>query len=457
MNFKKTAIAMAVATIAVTPAVSAQQFINTDNTGQVILFPFYNTQNGNDTYMHVVNTTEDAKAVRVTFKEHVNSDIILGFNVYLDAKDTFAFGLTSTDEGGAAVYAADATCTVPRLGSSNPPYSGTQTELANGAILRNQPFVNFLYDNEVNDSITRTSIGHAEVIEMGVVDSSIDVSDCDVIATEWSSGAWATNPATNVTSPSGGIYGWSMTINPNQAFSMAMEPTMIDGWALGSSNYHANPGSTTPNLSQGSPEARITVDGTDVVVDYTLQTNGAVHATSALLATAASGNEVVVEEVIAAETDWVMTFPTKSFYVNGTSADAPFTAVYDGTEESNVACEEVTMVQYDREATSAGPSGDFVPGDDDSGSTYSICNSMTVLRFEEQSALNVSDAKSVSYPFQAGWADALFSQKMPADDNGVVVEGLPVIGFAGTRIVNDVMSYGSATEHKTLTTTSASS
>jgi hypothetical protein len=60
----------------------------------------------------------------------------------------------------------------------------------------------------------------------------------------------------------------------------------------------------------------------------------------------------------------------------------------------------------------------------------------------------------VDYPYGAGAATVEMTQELPADDNGVSVVGLPVIGFAGTRIVNGAMSYGYAQEHKTLTITS---
>ena len=43
---------------------------------------------------------------------------------------------------------------------------------------------------------------------------------------------------------------------------------------------------------------------------------------------------------------------------------------------------------------------------------------------------------------------------MPADNAGKSLQGLGVIGFSGTRIVNGPMSYGYAQAHKSMTITS---
>ena len=74
------------------------------------------------------------------------------------------------------------------LGTSNAPYDGSQSEtLLDGSVLRAQPFVPYQYENEATGDISRTTIGHAEVIEMGVVDDSLDVSDCAAIKALWQS------------------------------------------------------------------------------------------------------------------------------------------------------------------------------------------------------------------------------------------------------------------------------
>lgn len=446
-------LAAAVA-LAVTTSVSAQQHVNGEGTGQVLLFPFYSVVSEANTYIHITNNTDESKAVKIRFLESRNSEVVLEFNAYLGPNDVFPVGIDEY-QGGASIITADSTCTVPELGTANGAYSGTQTELFDGSVLRRQPFVPYQYDDEKGSSgIGRTLIGHAEVIEMGVVDDSIDVSKCDEINTLWTSGKWTTDTSDNVTAPTGGLSGDSIFINPSKAFSMSLGATMIDGWAKPATNYHTGTGTLQPTLDKGVSKATI-FDGDDyVTVDYSKQANGGALAVSAALATQSINNEVQIEAAIAAETDWVATFPTKRFFVNGTTASAPFTKAYDSTKADPTTCETVTLTRYDRNSNSTTGTGTFVP--DSTGVDGELCNSISILSFHQNSALGVTGSTSVAFPYSNGAAKAAMSQTLPADDNGVVVNGLPVIGFAGTRIVNGAMSYGYAQKHKTLTITSGS-
>ena len=449
MLSKPKTLALAVATTALASSVaSAEQSLS--STGQVLLYPMYITQNEANTYMHVVNNTADQKAVKMRFMEGINSAVVLEFNVYLGPYDVFPVALAPNDFGGTSVITNDATCTVPALGTSNSPYDGTQTELDSGAVLRSQPFVPYQFENDESGDISRTLIGHAEVIEMGVVSDTVDVADCKVVSDLWSSGAWASNTATDVTSPSGGLSGSSLFIVPSLAYSMNVPVTAVDGWAKAGTNYHKSPGTIKPTLEDGVSTARVN----DLVLDYTSQTNGSVLATSALLASKSVFNEVQTEDVIAAETDWVVTFPTKHYFTNGTTPSAPFTAVYDSTEAKSTACEEMSLTRRDRASNSSNGTGTFVPNSE--GVEDKVCSAVNVLSFNGLSALISSTTKPISYSFQAGSATLTTEQELPADDNGVTVQGLPVVGFAATRIVNGPMSYGYSVEHKTMTVTSGS-
>ena len=457
----KNILTAAVSTVVVAASIpaTAQQSINSDGTGQVLLFPFYNLQDNSNTFMHISNNTGENKAIKVRFMEYKNSNIVLEFNAYLGPYDVFPLALDATDAAGGSVLTTDNSCTAPELGTANGDYSGSKTVLASGATLRSQPFVPYLFEDEANGSVGRTLLGHAEVIEMGVVSSDIDVSECAELRTSWSSGDWSTDPSTDVTGPSGGLSGASFFINPDLAYSATISVTAVDGWARPSVNYHKAPGTGSPSLSDGTTKAYINTVGdlgeTTQIVDYTAQTDGSILATSALLATRSVMNEVQVEDGLAAQTDWVVTFPTKKYLTNGTAAGAPFTKVYDGTKANNVACESLTLSQFDREAESSAGAGSFVPAT--GGVAGDLCDAVTVVSFASSgSALLVDDTTKVGFPFQNGAARLVADQVLPADDNGVVVGGLPVIGFSATRIVNGDKSYGYSSAHKTLTVTSGS-
>lgn len=442
---KTLALAVASATLASSVALADQ---TVSSTGQVLLYPFYTTENNANTYMHVVNNTDDQKAVKVRFMEAQNSSVVLEFNVYLGPHDIFPVALASNDFGGTSVITNDSTCTVPQLGTSNPPYDGTQELLASGATLRSQPFVPYLFETEESGDISRTLMGHLEVIEMGVVSDTIDVANCEVVSDLWSSGAWASNTATNVTGPTGGLSGSSLFIVPSLAYSMSMPVTAIDGWAKSGTNYHKGPGVLAPDLDDGVSKA--VVNG--VTVNYTSKTNGSVLAMSALLASQSINNEIQTEDTLAAETDWVVTFPTKKYFTKD-AASAPFTVAYDSTKVDGGACEPMTLVRRDRESNSSNGTGNFVPNG--SGVEDTMCGVVNVLSFNSKSALITDTNKDVSYSFQAGSATLNISQKLPKDDNNVEIKGLPILGFAGTRIVNGPMSYGYAVEHKSMTVTSS--
>jgi len=59
--------------------------IDPDGLGQVLIYPYYTTNGGNVTLLSVVNTTDEAKAVKVRFKEGKNSREVLDFNLYMSA------------------------------------------------------------------------------------------------------------------------------------------------------------------------------------------------------------------------------------------------------------------------------------------------------------------------------------------------------------------------------------
>ena len=63
--------------------------INPDGLGQVLIYPYYTVNGGNATLLSVVNTSEDAKAVKVRFMEGQNSQEVLDFNLYMSPFDVW--------------------------------------------------------------------------------------------------------------------------------------------------------------------------------------------------------------------------------------------------------------------------------------------------------------------------------------------------------------------------------
>ena len=454
---KKSTISLAVAaTVATSAAVHAGQYVNPGKTGQVLLFPFYNADNGNSTGIHITNTTDSVKAVKVRFLEYKNSDAVLDFNLYMSPKDVFAFAVIPDANGdGAAIITGDASCTVPALGTSNGDFPGTATENADGSTTRTQPFSNYQYTGDADSSVERSLTGHVEVIEMGVVsdetyaaaathDSTGVPADCAALDTAWASGTWSGNASFGVSAPTGGLSGVAYHINVESAASFGFEPTAIDGFST--SAQHTNPSSASPTISSGTSVATVQTAG-GAWVDYTLGSGA--EATSALLQTNSLSNDVLVLPIVGGMTDWVVTFPTKRAHVDvATAADVvpPFTDNWDGSSEESSACEPVSIGRWDRETSAA------------DGVETSICNATSVISMGAAgagSALSASAGQTLlGYPYAEGWAKISFDSQSMTLGSGATRQGLPAIGFAAYKVVNGAMSYGQATEHKTSITSS---
>src|SRR5690606_20561579 len=168
---KKNILSLAVAaalTGVVAGSAQAAMHINDKGMGEALVYPFYSTEGGNDTYVHVVNTTAYTKAVKVRFIEARNSQEVLDFNLYLSPEDEWAGVITAAGEC-AMFLPVDFSCTVPMLGVMYLTFSCIQTTLYNGMIQRDQPFVNFKYNftGKAERGISRTTEGYIEIIEMG--------------------------------------------------------------------------------------------------------------------------------------------------------------------------------------------------------------------------------------------------------------------------------------------------
>ena len=63
--------------------------LNPDGLGQVLLYPYYTVNGGQQTVLSVINTTAVGKAVKVRFLEGYNSREVLDFNLFLSEFDVW--------------------------------------------------------------------------------------------------------------------------------------------------------------------------------------------------------------------------------------------------------------------------------------------------------------------------------------------------------------------------------
>ena len=64
-------------------------YVNHDGLGQALIYPYYTMRDGNIMLLSVVNTTADAKAVKVRILEGKNSQEVLDFNLFLSPFDVW--------------------------------------------------------------------------------------------------------------------------------------------------------------------------------------------------------------------------------------------------------------------------------------------------------------------------------------------------------------------------------
>ena len=498
--------------------------VNPDGTGEVLIYPYYTTNDGNQTLVSVVNTTAEAKAVKVRFLEGFNSREVLDFNLYLSPEDVWVAAIV---DGGDAGYPEadgvphliipDTSCTVPYLYGM-----GVEAGLPFGL----QAFLNYAYTGDaadgITDSIERAGEGHLEMIEMGTIsdvincvdstgatvppnsdgscpakttDKSVRIAkavthvdgfpaDCLLLTDLWTkaitntgaydptkSGQWfveswgtgttdANQEVTTGTSKnSGGLFGGASVVNAANGTMFSYDARAIQGFegdqpdstVVPTDVYdgvHYRPGTIYPSLNSGGEQMAtvFTGGGDKVELTYT----NPVDAVSAVFMHDKVMNEYVVEEALNAGTEWVITFPTRNFYVDGdrmafegligeqkdavaAAKSAGTSGVYEGwtctvtgTGTSQVVacdsalrapftavlgaelCEVVSLQTWDREedtyvkpttpgdtippTVSPSPPQDFTCEDFGTCPTFfDLCNEVNVLRFGENSVFGTPD------------------------------------------------------------------
>jgi hypothetical protein len=457
------AVALALVTCGAAHAVN----LNPNGVGQALLYPFYTVDNGNATAFSVVNTTDAGKALRVNFREGYNGRLALGFNVYLAPHDTWvAQVVQDAATGGAAIFTNDASCTVPEVAKTAP----------------GQHFLTYAFDGSLPDQltdggptdVTRTAEGYFEIIEMGEVTNASKgtltaithtngtAANCNQLlsALDPANGYWTSNPNTDISAPRGGLYGMEAIMNVNEGSMFTASAIALDGFSAIA--QHTIPTtSLLPDLSSAN-DAGVTDKSVAVNIPVggkTIQTKyaHAVDAISALLASANLSNEYVVSNSIGATSEWVVTFPTKHFYVDpitggkSVSGLAPFTHKFGAdTQHPATECESVSPQIFDRE-------GSKIAQD-----AVQACFETSVLTIDSATSLLSKHfagtaAANLATEIQTG-KSSTGSLELPFGDNNKLVpsagqdvfECLPAIGFLLERYTNGAVNPGALSNFSAL-------
>lgn len=442
---KKNLMSVAVAATLVGASSANAVFVNNEGHGQALIYPYYTVEGGHDTYINLVNTTDDYKAVKVRFVEAMNSQEVLDFNLYLSPQDHWS-AVIFADGEGASIKTPDSSCTVKR-------------GLSQGDVV---PFRNFTYQTDAEQfrGLDRTREGYVEIIEMGtLIDEDDQVAtkhvngvpgDCGVLVTNWSAGGkWVSSPNADLELPSGGLYGYGVLIDVQEGTNATYDAVALDDFVSAadpnSTPIHFAPGTVDPSLNDATPFAQVLDAASFSVVEEDFVDG--IDAVSATLMHSAIMNDYVLEPDINAGTDWVVTFPTKKNYVNGSSPIAPFTEVWD--TDTATACETMSITYYDREENTVSPDPlDYSPAPP-GPAAFALCHEANVLTFNNSNVLSGSSRvnQNLDVEFDNGWLELGFGSADPGVREltgltGVTFSGLPTVGFAVQKYVNGTLEGG---------------
>jgi hypothetical protein len=512
--------------------------LNPDGLGQLLLYPYYTANGGNQTILSVVNTTDHAKAVKVRFLEGFNSREVLDFNLYMSHHDVWvaAIAMGGASTGGTGVpylFVPDNSCTVPYLYGAGILAGKEQGE---------QPFLDLAYTGLFEDggptSIQRAAEGHFEMIEMGTLvgQSALDVThdldgtkepfDCGELSRKWTEVVGGTNgiwfdeanfgandcliddqACTDTERASGGLFGGAAVVNAENGTMYSYDAKAVQGFDKTTDGLHFEPGTIFPSMASGSERDAWVFFGVPQNRAVNLDYRYSVDAVSAVFMHEHIMNEYTTDDVLEAGTEWIVTFPTKSYYADeflmaaldiedevcvpgGEGEDevctivarAPFTQLF-GAENSDGTplCETVSLKTWNREedtfladgpgtiirppVVSPSPPDPCAEGFDEEctiAAIFQLCNEVNILQFGERDVFSTPDFAegslllSVSDEFDNGWGRlnlGFYGDGLRTDHEGLV--GLPVAGFAAYEFENDFVEgdgikafYGGLYGHK---------
>jgi len=468
-NSLTTAVIAGIAGVAGIANMASAVNLNPDGLGQVLLYPYYTVNGGQETLLSVVNTAAVGKAVKVRFLEGYNSREVLDFNLFLSPFDVWTanvFALSDLSSGlgtGAAITTGDNSCTAPVLKES---ISGTTNYVA----FRTYTFAPPNSDTGPTDA-SRTREGHFEMITMAdiVQPSDLYTDTKHVNSVPPGCGTFADGPNTPaeldfealdlVAVPTSGLFGSADVVNGANGTYYTYNADALDGFTA--TTLVQPTSSLTPSLGQVNPPTSFVFDDGILLTSTWTGTSEAIDAVSSVFMASNVYNEYEANAFNG--TDWVLTFPTKRFYVDSTinfqsTAVAPFEELFGQTNDGK-SCTILGIVNYDREENTLQSSGcgfsPCPPGQPPS----SICHETNVITFDATGTASVlaSTLTSNIVPIgTAGWAalnldpnagpspgNPFFGEiggphNLHVATNGNQFHGLPITGFQATNFVVNV-------------------
>ena len=349
------------------------QTVSNTGTGSAVVIPYYNVQAGWQTLVNVTNTTGNSLAVKFRMHEARNSRDVLDFNIALSPYDVWTATIQRGADGRPYLQTQDRSCTSPLSVRD-------VGQFANELAYSDFGGVTFRDHDATNGSITRMQEGYIELLVMGEQTTATmdaptvavrgDTSyyaehvngeprDCDIVDADFRRDSdiatYTANNAVNgvtvpgqngsgspiardadgnvagdnlLAAPAVGVigdprFGYGPVISGN---SLKVNASLINpdgGLATAMTSLHVANYGTNADIA-GVPTNLVTAQQFPYFLEPTLAGSAGLWTTDALADVEAgiSANSVANEWTetratgVAADTEWVVTFPTKRFHVD---------------------------------------------------------------------------------------------------------------------------------------------
>jgi hypothetical protein len=396
---------------------------------------------------------------------------VLDYMLFLSPHDVWTAAISQTaDDGGAKLATSDTSCTIPALPAAGIPFSSAGYDGSS-----------VIPGDAGPQDITRTREGFIEIFALADINPG---SATDIATTHVQNGTPgdgvppgcatlgdAMIQADGIT-PTNGVFGSASIVNVGQGTFFAYNADALQGFTdvpmlnagdLGVSFQYAN----NADATSGVATAHIfNSEGRPLAIDYA----SGVDAVSAVFMADAIYNEYVTAASLGANTDWVVTMPTKEFYVDKNlypaNPTAPFAESFDvhlNSDGTHTPAESPIVFigdLYDRE--------ELLSSTESQGGCGFLCISQQPLQFAYEvnvfglladgtpagtpsgvlgSRLSEFYHKGADQPLRGdtGWFKMDLTSgdgghQLPdgidADGQAVTLNGLPVTGFMVYNIIN---------------------
>jgi hypothetical protein len=316
---------LAVIMLAIVSTGTQATHLNPRGKGQALIYSYYTANNHFQTNLHLTNTQNAYKIVKIRFHESGLSRDVLNFNIYLSPYDTWT-GVVRNVDGNANLISNDTTCTMPMydqetslgtLNSTGLNMNATSYTNVNQADAR-EGFIEVIEMGNIPDNLFADMTGDNRVddtqdilVQHGIQQGSNGVpTNCDVVTLGWSEthgvgsrshnddsasvanpnnwrGNADTDPDSNgrtsgsdansnnemgepyIDPPSGGLIGYAIYLNIEDGSAFVSEATAIDHYTTEAQHWlpsdpdHA----LLPSLASGSVNTSVVpaLDGTATV------------------------------------------------------------------------------------------------------------------------------------------------------------------------------------------------